>query len=108
MVQGYQLEQWTRDQLLLVHVPPAVDPPRCQEYPLLGDYIFTEADDPRDPRNAHKEQEVFNPQSNDPLTLGLYNSDYVIGDGLHRAKTFLVASAPIAIPVYVPRPRVAR
>jgi hypothetical protein len=66
MVQGYLLEQWTREQLLLVHVPPAVDPSRCQEYPLLGEYIFTEANDPRDPRNAHKEQYVFNPSTDPP------------------------------------------
>jgi hypothetical protein len=54
------------------------------------------SDDPGDPRNAHKEQQVLKP-SDDPLTLGLHKGEYVIGDGLHRAKTFLVASAPTTI-----------
>jgi hypothetical protein len=35
--------------------------------------------DPGDPRNAHKEQGVM--PSNDPLTLGLQEGSYVIGDG---------------------------
>jgi hypothetical protein len=40
--------------------------------------------------------------SSDPLTLGLHHGDYVIGDGLHKAKAFLVAASPTTIPVYVP------
>jgi hypothetical protein len=102
-VRAYSVKRWTREKLSMVRVPPAVDFPRCQDYPPLGQYIFTEADDPADPRNAHKEQSVLN-LSDYPLTLGFHNGDYVIGDGLHRAKTFLVASAPTNIPVYVPVP----
>jgi hypothetical protein len=40
----------------------------------------------------------------DPLTLGLHNGDYVILDGLHRAKRFLSSNLSEAIPVYLPVP----
>jgi hypothetical protein len=40
----------------------------------------------------------------DPLTLGLHDGDYVILDGLHRAKRFLSSNLSDAISVYVPVP----
>jgi hypothetical protein len=98
-VSCYRLAQWTRASLLLVRVPPGVDPNHTH-HPLLHEFFRSGSTDPSDPRNAHKDKDVK--PSNDPLTLGLHEDSYVIGDGLHRAKTFLVASAPSTIPVYVP------
>ena len=98
-VGSYRLAQWTRASLLLVRVPRGVDPNHTH-HPLLTEYLHSGSTDPGDPRNAHKEQGVR--PSNDPLTLGLHEGSYVIGDGLHRARTFLVASAPSTIPVYMP------
>jgi hypothetical protein len=69
-------------------------------HPLLTEFFRSGSSDPDDPRNAHKEQGVL--PSSDPLTLGLHEGSYVIGDGLHRARTFLVASAPSTIAVYMP------
>jgi hypothetical protein len=51
-----------------------------------------------------KTTDYLSKPSDDPLTLRLHDGEHVIGDGLHRAKTFLVASAPTTIPVYVPLP----
>jgi len=98
-VAGYRIEQWHREQLAVIRVPPGVDP-RHRDYPLLSLFFLTPADDPADPRNA-----VRNVVSvDDPLTLGLHDGDYVILDGLHRAKTFLSSPVLTAIPVYVPVP----
>lgn len=98
-VGGYRLAQCTRASLLIVRVPRGVDPKHAH-HPLLTEFFRSGSLDPDDPRNAHKEQGVL--PSGDPLTLGLHEGSYVIGDGLHRARTFLVASAPSTIAVYMP------
>jgi hypothetical protein len=103
-VRGYRLAYWTRESLVSVRVPPGVDP-QYTDHPRLAEFFSTEASDPRDPRNAHNEQ--GGRPSDDPLTLGLHDGDYVIGDGLHRGKTFLVACVPTSIAVYVPLPILA-
>ena len=100
-VEGYRVERWRRDQLALVRVTPGVDP-KYRDYPLLSLFFLTPADDPADPRNADKERNVG--PVDDPLTLGLHNGDFVILDGLHRAKTFLSSTFLDTIPVYVPIP----
>jgi hypothetical protein len=80
-VTGDLLADWTRERLVSVRVPPGVDP-RYPDYPKLWEFFSSEASDPRDPRNAHTEQGIR--PSDDPLTLGLHDGDYVIGDGLQR------------------------
>src|SRR5262245_57662401 len=85
--------------LALTRVPPGVDA-AYQDYPLLGPFLNTTVDHPADPRNADKEGVALS--EDDPLTLGLHNGRYIILDGLHRAKTFLVSASPDTIPVYVP------
>ena len=100
-VEGYRIEQWHREQVALLRVPPGVDP-RHRDYPLLGLFFLTQANDPADPRNADKERNVVS--VDDPLTLGLHDGDYLILDGLHRAKTFLSYPVLTALPVYVPVP----
>jgi hypothetical protein len=96
-VRAYRVEQRTKDQLLIVRVPK----PIASNHPLLADFIFTPCADASDARNAHKET-TFGP-TDDPLTLGVLNSEYVLGDGFHRCKRFLVcAGAEETIPVYVP------
>jgi hypothetical protein len=98
-VEGYQIERWRRDQVVLARVTPRVDP-KYRDFPLLGLFFLTEADDPADPRNADKESNVI--PVDDPLTLGLHDGNYVILDGLHRAKTFVSSPVLQSIPVYVP------
>jgi hypothetical protein len=100
-VAGYRVEQWHREQLAVLRVTPGVDP-RHRDYPLLGLFFLTPADDPADPRNADKEPNLIS--VDDPLTLGLHDGDYVILDGLHRAKTFLSCPVLTAVPMYVPVP----
>jgi hypothetical protein len=100
-VAGYRIQQWHRERLAVIRVPPGVDP-RHRDYPLLGLFFLTPADDPADPRNADKQSNVV--CVDDPLTLGLHDGDYVILDGLHRAKTFLSSPVLTAVPVYVPVP----
>jgi hypothetical protein len=98
-VQGYRIQQWHRGKLAVVRVPPGIDP-KHRDYPLLSLFFLTPADDTADPRNADKERSAVS--VNDPLTLGLHDGNYVILDGLHRAKTFLSSPVAMAIPVYVP------
>jgi hypothetical protein len=98
-VGSYRLAQCTRASLLIVRVPRGVDPKHAH-HPLLTEFFRSGSSDPDDPRNAHKEQGVL--PSSDPLTLGLHEGSYVIGDGLHRTRTFLIASAPSTIAVYMP------
>ena len=100
-VEGYHIGRWRRDQLVLARVTPGVDP-KYRDYPLLGLFFLTQADHPADPRNADKERNVV--PVDDPLTLGLHGGNYVILDGLHRAKTFLSSPVLKTIPVYVPVP----
>ncbi len=100
-VGGYRMEQWHREQLALLRVPPGIDP-KYRDYPLLGLFFLTSTDHPADPRNADNESMVVS--VDDPLTLGLHDADYVILDGLHRAKTFLSSPVLRPIPVYVPVP----
>ena len=96
---SYRLAQCTRASLLIVRVPRGVDPKHAH-HPLLTEFFRSGSSDPDDRRNAHKEQGVL--PSSDPLTLGLHEGSYVIGDCLHRARTFPVASAPSTIAVYMP------
>jgi hypothetical protein len=97
-VDGYRVERWRKGQLLAVRVPRPIAP----NHPLLVDFIFTHCDDMNDARNADKEI-GFNGCFDDPLTLGLYGSEYVLGDGFHRTKYFLVwAADQETLPVYVP------
>jgi hypothetical protein len=100
-VGGYRMEQWHREQLAVARVPPGVDA-KYRDYPLLSLFFLTTADHPADPRNADKEHNVV--FVDDPLTLGLHDGDYVILDGLHRAKRFLSSNLSDAISVYVPVP----
>jgi hypothetical protein len=100
-VRGYRIEQWHRHQLALARVTPGVDP-KYRDYPLLSLFFLTSADHPTDPRNADQERNMV--LVDDPLTLGLHNGDYVILDGLHRAKRFLSSNLSEAIPVYLPVP----
>jgi hypothetical protein len=99
-VRAYRLERWKKDELLKVRVPEVM----ASNHPLLADYIFTACQDVDDARNAHKEAN-FPSSSEDPLTLGLLNSEYVLGDGFHRCNRYLVCGgADETIPVYVPIP----
>jgi hypothetical protein len=100
-VRAYLVEQWKTGQLLRVRVPPAVAR-EYPDYPALADFIFTPCGDGADPRNAHEET-TFRNSGNDSLTLGFHNSDYVLGDGFHRCKQFIMSAAPEeTIPVFVP------
>jgi hypothetical protein len=101
-VLGYRVAHWTRPQLLSVRVPPRLDTTQSH-YPTLLHFFSTQADHPDDPRNAEKEGITIQPDG-EPLILGLHNSEPIIGDGLHRARTFQMSALPTTIQVYVPVP----
>ena len=97
-VAEYRVERWEKRQLLAVRVPW----PIASGHPLLADFIFTPCENANDARNADKETS-FGGLFDDPLTLGLYGSEYVLGDGFHRTKHFLVwATDQETLPAYVP------